>query len=652
MSSTIASTNVSARAVAKEQLEKERERQLSGEQQSFKLREVQDVAQQLRAFLTEGQLPGPEVLSPILLKAEELLVKITLRTDLEPETRHVIEDIASLVVTAKQMDRNKGIADRLQRIAEESQKAVETMRRSGVPTETKQASQEALDFINNWRPVFQLLSRSRDFRQLFVDSLRIARRVISRQAKPIVEDAKERFVEGQSATTIAHTAKEEIEDKSQEEIPLSNEEEDTLLSEWQGMFILLAQQPTYREGLNRLFTLFDMWRQTSRRDVVPGGSKTETHARRITQETEDLVACFSGRESFDKWKSSLWNVIDLFQNNPEWNQYLEVLKNFILSTQSEEQVRSEEFKHKSKDLAHRGRDLVEQLKDRSEVDNFLNSSEELFDNISNDEYVKLLRDQAGIISSDLSYVNTEGKLTVDTNMLSKLQTVLLPTLAESLKYIPMPRIESRDSDREFWLDNITLCGYDIIPENIHFHLESDSDFSFKDIKSKGSHTHLVITLDKFRTELKNMSFFYKKKTFPVITDSGIVTFRIGGDGARLKLVFTVDQDTGDNLPHLTQGYADFHIRQMDINFDKSTLTHDVLLPMMSNMWKLQIQTQIEKIVEKNLTSVIQKLGEQLTQSLSEVNRPFIWDGLETARQAVKKSEIGQVYANRREKLME
>jgi len=524
------------------------------------------------------------------------------------------------------------------------------MRRSGVPSEAKQASKDALDFINNWKPVFQLLSRSRDFRQLLVDSLRIAKRVISRQAGPIAEDAKERFVEGQSATTIAQTAKHEVKEKSKEDMPLSNEEEETLLNEWQAMFILLAQQPTYREGLNRLFALFDMWKQTSKRTVVPGGSKTETHARRVTQETEDLVACFAGQESFDKWKSAMWNVIDLFENNPEWNQYLEELRNFVLSTRSEEQVRSDEFKQKSKDLAHRGRDLAEKLKDRSEVDNFLNSSEELFDNISNDEYVKLLREQAGIISSDLSYVDTEGNLAVDTNMLSKLQTVLLPTLAESLKYIPMPRIESKDSDREFWLDNITLCGYDVIPENIHFHLESDADFSFKDIKSKGSHTHLVITLDKFRTELKNMSFYYKKKTFPVLTDSGVVTFRIGGDGAKLKFVFTVDQSSGDKMPRLTEGYADFHMRQMDIIFDKSTLTHDVLLPMMSNMWKLQIQTQIEKIVEKNLTTVIQKLGEQLTQSLSEVNRPFIWGGIEAARHAVKKSEIGQVIANRREKL--
>jgi len=328
------------------------------------------------------------------------------------------------------------------------------------------------------------------------------------------------------------------------------------------------------------------------------------------------------------------------------------LKNFILSTQSEEQVRSDEFKQKSKELAHRGRDLVQQLQDRSELDNFINSSEELFDNIKNDEYVKLLSEQAGIVSSDLSFVDTEGKVMVDTDMLSKLQSVLLPTLAETLKYIPMPRIESCDSNREFWLDNIVLCGYDIIPENIHFHLESDSQFSFKDIKTKGSYSHLVITLDKFRTELKNLSFFYKKKTFPVIMDSGVVTFRIGGEGAKLKLVFTVVQGSGDKFPRLVEGYADFHIRQMDIDFDKSTLTHDVLLPMMTNMWKLQIQTQIEREVEKNLTNVVQKLSEQLTQTLSEVNRPFLWGGLETARQAMKKSEIGQVYAHRREKLME
>jgi hypothetical protein len=373
-----------------------------------------------------------------------------------------------------------------------------------------------------------------------------------------------------------------------------------------------------------------MFRYSSKHDVVPGGIKTETHVRRAQLETEELVASFAGRETFDQWKFNLQKLIELFENRSEWNQYLTELRNFILSTRSEEEVRSDQFKQESKNLANRARELVQQLKDENEVDNFLKSSEELMENIKNDEYVKLLRQQAGIISSDISFVDTEGKVQVDFDMLSKLQSVLLPVLAEYLKYIPLPRIERFDSKREFWLDNITLCGYDIIPENIHFHLESESDLSMKSLETRG-HTRLVIRLEKFRTELKNMKFFYKKKTFPELMDNGIVSFRIGGDGAKLTLVFNIEKFSNDAQPHLTEGYADFRIRNMDIDFDKDTLTHDVLVPMITNLSKMDIQHEIERVVEQSLTSVIQKLGDQLTQTLGQVNRPFL-SGLDTAKE--------------------
>jgi hypothetical protein len=246
----------------------------------------------------------------------------------------------------------------------------------------------------------------------------------------------------------------------------------------------------------------------------------------------------------------LSNVIDVFDNNPELKQYLCELKELMLSTKSEEEVQSEEFKQKSKELAHRGSELIKQLKDVNEVDQFLRASEELVENIVHDEIVNLLYNQAGIVKSDLSYVDTEGNVQVDTNMISKLQSVLIPILADTLKYIPMPRIESSNSNRDFWLDNIVLCGFDIIPENIRIHLESDTDISVKDIR-KGTRTRFVIRLDKLRTELKNMKFYYNKKTFPQLEDSGIVHFRIGGNGARLYFVFTVVQKASDTQPSLS-----------------------------------------------------------------------------------------------------
>jgi len=273
----------------------------------------------------------------------------------------------------------------------------------------------------------------------------------------------------------------------------------------------------------------------------------------------------------------------------------------------------------------------------------------MIENIKNDDFLQVLRHHAGIVRSDLSYTDSQGKTQMDTDMLSKLQSVLFPVLADALKYIPVPRIYSNDSAREFSLDNIVLCSYDIIPENIKFHLETDSEVSIRDIEVRESKTFLVIQLDKLLTEVKDVEFSYKKKSFPEFKDSGRVTFRIKGDGARLTLTYNVAQSASDVVPHINNGYASFNIYNMDIDFDKDSIKHDVLIPMLTKVFKTQIKAQIEKQVEKNLTGFITKLGDMLTSSIAGVNRPFL-AGLENARKAVKATEMSQVYEKRREKL--
>jgi len=273
----------------------------------------------------------------------------------------------------------------------------------------------------------------------------------------------------------------------------------------------------------------------------------------------------------------------------------------------------------------------------------------MMENIKNDEFLQILRQQAGIVQSDLSYVDSTGKLQVDTSMLSKLQTALLPVLADALKYIPIPKIQYNNKDMEFWLDNIVLCSYDIMPEHIHFHLESDSDVYMRDIETK-SHTYLVIELNKLLTEIKDIEFYFRKKKLPSFEDHGRVSFRLKGNGARLVLTYTVHQDPEDTIPHLREGYASFDISAMSIEFDKSTLKHPKLVPLFTNMFKSQIRHQIEKAVEKNMSGFIQKLGDMMSRNLTELNKPSFLTGLEHVKNVVKASPMAQVYEKRREKL--
>jgi len=266
------------------------------------------------------------------------------------------------------------------------------------------------------------------------------------------------------------------------------------------------------------------------------------------------------------------------------------------------------------------------------------------------KFLRVLRHQAGLVQSDISYLDAQGKLQVDTDMLTNLQKVLFPVLADALKYVPVPRIHSSNSEREFWLDKIVLCSYDIIPENIRFHLETDSEFSFKDIETKATHSFLVIQLQHLRTELNGMDFFYSKKTFPTLEDSGRVSFRIKGDGAKLTLNYTVEQKHEDKIPRILKGHADFEISDMDIEFDQTTIKHSVLIPMLIGIFKRQIKLQIEREVERNLQSWIDKLGELISNTILQADRcPFL-AGFKSAKEALKQTELSQIYLKRREKL--
>jgi len=535
----------------------------------------------------------------------------------------------------------------------ESQKAYEVNRSSiGVsPSTAKDVAKDvAKDWISNWRPLFYLLTTSRDFRKLLLDSVRIARGISYRYV--FTDETTQKFVEGEPIQTITEDIKDDIkEDYQTEGSPdLSDEEWNRLQEDVQRVLCLLSKEPSYRQGIERIFTLLDMFQNTiGDLDRIQDEAKPEDiHLKRIALETEELVASFSGKKNFEEFKYHLRNLILKIQENENLQAYLTELKFFILNAKSEEEIMSKEFKEKSKDLAKRGRFVMKEIKEE-DIKPFFQAADELIENIKNDEYLQILRQQAGVVQSDLSYVDSEGMVQIDTDMLSKLQKVLLPVLADALKYIPVPRIYSSDSNREFWLDKIVLCSYDFLPENIKFHLESDSEISFKDIELKDTQTHLVIELNRLLTEIKDVEFYYKKKTFPELEDSGRVTFRVKGNGARLVLTYNVVQKPEDKVPRIMDGRAVFDISNLELEFDTKTLKHTVLVPMLGQMFKLQIKQQIEDQVEKNLTGWMNKLGDMIASSITETNRPFV-SGFEAARKIVKSSELAQIYQQRREKL--
>jgi hypothetical protein len=111
----------------------------------------------------------------------------------------------------------------------------------------------------------------------------------------------------------------------------------------------------------------------------------------------------------------------------------------------------------------------------------------------------------------------------------------------------------------------------------------------------------------------------------------------------------VVQGPEDRSPRIVEKSANFDISDLDIEFDISTLKHNVLVPMLTKLFKIQIKQQIEYQVEKNIVGFMKKLGELMSSSISETNRPFV-SGFEAARKAVKSSPLAEIFQKRKEKL--
>jgi len=260
----------------------------------------------------------------------------------------------------------------------------------------------------------------------------------------------------------------------------------------------------------------------------------------------------------------------------------------------------------------------------------------------------VLRHHAGLVASDLSYVDRQGNVQLDIELLGKIRSVIGPTIAESLKYIPIPRIEENNIYRHFWIDNIVLCGYDILPENIRIRIEKDCNISMRDLTDRYS-TRLIISFDKIRTELKNLDFFYSKKTFPQLTEHGKVTVRLPGEGASLHLIYELEQQSGSTIPKFNKGYLQIH--NFEVDFHKETLTHEILVPLISTLLKYQIQREIELSIEKNIGGLVNTLREKMTTALIGFNGPFI-QGMETMKRTVKASDVGSLFDKGRREVLE
>jgi len=631
---------------------------MEGEQERQKIKSAQEILHKATESVEKGTVGSTKEVSEALSRVQDTLHSQA-QTAPDLKSEKTVSDMAKLVGSAEQVVVDKDIGDRLQRISKEAELAQAEGKRAtreGVPGSQESMRQQTQILANNFGPFFQLVTSSHEFRRLVLGFVKIARRVFLRSIKEDVGSQLEnQWLKGRNPAEIAKDVTERAtsgakNDQGQIEIAITEEEIEDLQENLLELFSVIARDPRYHEGISRLFDLSEMiYEETEPVSQKLQSAVSQPHTQKLQQESKELISEFTGKEALERFLQSARILARSLRNDRDASQYLRELREFILETKDPQHVKSEQFKNQSRNLIERGRRITDQLRYKPEVEEFLNALDALFNNLKDDELLATLRERAGILVEDLTTEDSQGNRQLDTQVLGNIRKVIVPVLADAFKYIPIPRFEDSNYKREYVIENLVLCGYDIIPDNIFVHLESDSWISVRELETQLSHTRLVISLKNLRTEIKDIKFYYKRKQFPKMEESGMASLRIGGRGASLTITFRVDQRPGETAPKFTSGHVDFSIDDMDIDFDRSTLTHDILVPMITTLFKQTIIHAIERGVEKNLGTVVNEIGRRLSESVG-LSEPKFSKQIEIMSDSVKKGEFGRRFQKRQEKL--
>ena len=136
-------------------------------------------------------------------------------------------------------------------------------------------------------------------------------------------------------------------------------------------------------------------------------------------------------------------------------------------------------------------------------------------------------------------------------MWGDIRRVVLPILVEKVSfqflisigikrwkvgYIPIPRIEYTDDALDLVVENLTLSGKNLFPNIVAVEAHNYLEFSPYGIgKDEANRHELIITLSQMQADMRDVAFYFERKSGIKMKDSGLADVVIGGEGLNVCL---------------------------------------------------------------------------------------------------------------------
>jgi len=341
----------------------------------------------------------------------------------------------------------------------------------------------------------------------------------------------------------------------------------------------------------------------------------------------ERLASKSTRDLSNAFRTTAWDI----RQDPQLRQYFDELHDFVRRTVNEPTyARSKEHDERRRQLRERWDQLRsgdDHRKWHDDIDHLQREIQDFFGRIERDQDVKRLREASVLFGQDftqaLATLN-EAALGNANWLWQDIADVYMPRLIETMKGVPVPRTEYKDSEVEFVIEDLRVETLRLLPGHAHISNTTDMDISKTSVTENAStkvKSHTRIHFKGVQFKIKDVSFWYHDQTLTPISEvSGLMGITLPKEGldvdVSLGLIPQPDKKEKESNQHAFFRVERVRVQLNNPTFDIRKSNHPILF----TAFKPMVRNRLEKTIEASLAHQIAMSFEFLDGVAFDVHR--------------------------------
>jgi hypothetical protein len=374
------------------------------------------------------------------------------------------------------------------------------------------------------------------------------------------------------------------------------------------MIVEIQSHQDYNDAVNTLLHLAETYTGHGRAVAAQGsrdvrGAHQDNHLQAAEQSLKVLLERFANYTSADDLMDAINDIYRDADKDPELKNWFRSVHGFIRKClQQEGYILQPQSTHEYNQLYDQGNHLLRN-RYRDHTDRLMDEVKFFGDQFAQDPDNRRFGDALQKLFNDLGN-DENGKPTFKKHLIKDITQVILPDIFESIRYVPVPRIEYSDPMFDAVIENLVLESDNLMP-NV-FEIENDTYLRFgrKTSSSKRS-SSTVVSASQIQCDLRDISYYVRrKKGFPAITDTGVMDVFLGGEGFGFKLALS-SADKHDRARFFKVDSVHVTIKHLNIKLKQSKhkTMFSIFKPLLLKVLKPVIVKALEQQIRKSFADL-------------------------------------------------